>query len=54
MNTLLTQNPASLDHENRFYEDNKKRMSSMLVYDLAQEEPQYSDKQTLATKVTSR
>lgn len=35
MNTILTQNAPNLDNENRFYEDNKKRMNSMLVYDIA-------------------
>ena len=54
MQTLLTQNPKNLDHENRFFEDNKKRMNAMLVYDMAQEQPQYSDKKQLASKVTSR
>ena len=52
--TLLTQKPSSLDHQNRFFEDNKKRLNKMLVYDYAQEEPQYSDKKKLATKVTVR
>ncbi len=52
--TLLTQNPPSLDHKNRFFEDNKKRLNKMLVYDYAQDEPQYSDKKELASKVTVR
>ena len=54
MDTLLTQNPASLDHSNRFFEDNKKKLNAALVYDYMQEEPQYSDKKDLAAKVTSR
>ena len=54
MDTLLTQNPASLDHKNRFFEDTKKKLQETLVYDYAQEKPQYSDKKQLASKVTSR
>ena len=54
METLLTQNAASLDHENRFFEDTRKRMGEMLVYDYGHGQPQYSDKKVLASKVTSR
>ena len=55
MATLLTQNPASLDHKNRFFEDNKAKMQEMMVFDYAGERtPQYSDKKELAGKVTKR
>ena len=54
MATLTTQNPKSLDAANRFFEDNKRRMQAIAMYDMAQERPQYSDKKQLATKVTNR
>jgi len=56
MDTLLTQTTSSLDHDNRFFEDNKKRMGATLVYDVvdAEQPAQYSDKKQLASKVTSR
>ena len=54
MATLLTQNPASLDHDNRFFEDNKSKLQDMMMYDYTQEKPQYSDKKELASKVTKR
>eukprot|EP00353_Schmidingerella_taraikaensis_P007894 CAMPEP_0185580610 /NCGR_PEP_ID=MMETSP0434-20130131/17168_1 /TAXON_ID=626734 ORGANISM="Favella taraikaensis, Strain Fe Narragansett Bay" /NCGR_SAMPLE_ID=MMETSP0434 /ASSEMBLY_ACC=CAM_ASM_000379 /LENGTH=56 /DNA_ID=CAMNT_0028198923 /DNA_START=373 /DNA_END=543 /DNA_ORIENTATION=+ len=56
MDTLLTQTTSSLDHDNRFFEDNKKRMNATLVYDVvdAEQPAQYSDKKQLASKVTSR
>ena len=55
MATILTQNPASLDHKNRFFEDNKAKLQEMMVYDYQQvENPRYSDKKELAGKVTKR
>ena len=53
--TLLTQKPANLDHENRYFSDTKKMLGEFVVYDeAAQEKPQYSDKKDLAGKVTNR
>ena len=55
LETLLTQNPASLDHENRFYEDNKRKIASVLIYDdQAKANPEYGDKKSICNKVTSR
>jgi len=55
LSTLLTQNSKSLDHENRFFEDTKKRMNETLIYtEEVRAQPQYSDKKALASKVTSR
>lgn len=54
MQSILTQNAPDLDHQNRFYEDNRRRMNTTLVYDYSQEQPQYSDKKVMASKVTNR
>ena len=40
MKTITTQNPKSLDHDNRFFEDSKRRMNEMLALGVAQEEPE--------------
>ena len=40
MKTITTQNPKSLDHDNRFFEDSKRRMNEMLALGMAQEEPE--------------
>ena len=38
--TLLTQKPANLDHENRYFSDTKKMLGEFVVYDeAAQEKP---------------
>ena len=54
MQSLLTQEPSNLDHRNRFFEDQKKKLKEVLDFDIVgNQEPIYSDKKQLATKVTS-
>ena len=38
MATITTQNPSNLDHSNRFFEDNKRKMNEMIAYG----DPEYS------------
>ena len=55
MQSLLTQEPTNLDHKNRFFEDQKKKLNQVLEFDATgEQEPTYSDKKDIATKVTSR
>ena len=38
MATITTQNPSSLDHSNRFYDDNRRKLEEMVAYG----EPEYT------------